>query len=100
MAGGGRLGGRTGKLVGSTWKEVELGADCPVWHSTKGRGKTGTSISVPLPDAAVKWFEELKVRAFGSEFVFPNRREAKGLGTSVQIPLMQLLGNHLEKANY
>ncbi len=94
------LGVRKGELVASQWNEFELGADIPVWHIPKGRSKTGTSISVPLPDAAVKWFDELKVREFGSEFVFPNRREAKGLGTSVQIPLMQLLGNHLEKANY
>jgi integrase len=74
------LGVRKGELVASQWNEFELGADIPVWHIPKGRSKTGTSISVPLPDAALKWFEELKVRAFGSEFVFPNRRASKRFG--------------------
>jgi integrase len=74
------LGVRKGELIASQWTEFELDADIPVWNIPKERSKTGVSISVPLPDAAVKWFEELKVRAFGSKFVFPNRRASKRFG--------------------
>jgi integrase len=74
------LGVRKGELIASKWAEFELGSDIPIWHIPKERNKTGAAISVPLPGAVVKWLDELKIRAYCSEFVFPNRRPSKRFG--------------------
>ena len=34
---------------------------------------------IPLPPLAIEILKELKVRAFGSDYVFPNRRSSKNL---------------------
>lgn len=36
-------------------------------------------IVIPLPPLAIEILKELKVRAFGSDYVFPNRRSSKNL---------------------
>lgn len=72
------LGVRKGELVAAKWEEFEL--DKSVWHIPKGRSKNGSAISVPLPAMAQKWLEELKIRAYSSDFVFPNRRASFRFG--------------------
>jgi len=41
------------------------------------RSKSGVTIDIPLPDLAIQWLNELKLRAFGSDYVFPNRKVSK-----------------------
>lgn len=72
------LGVRKGELVAAKWEEFELEKN--VWHIPKGRSKNGSAISVPLPAMTQNWLEELKIRAFGSGYVFPNRRASVRFG--------------------
>lgn len=72
------LGVRKGELIGAKWNEFDF--DSAVWHMPKERSKTGVPISVPLAKPVLGWLEELKIRAYGSEFVFPNRRASKRFG--------------------
>ncbi|WNC72727.1 tyrosine-type recombinase/integrase [Thalassotalea psychrophila] len=69
------LGIRKEELVAAKWKEFDL--DKQTWHLTKERTKTGAEITIPLSSNCVMWLNTLKVLAFGSEFVFPNRRASK-----------------------
>ena len=69
------LGVRKSELTEAPWQEFDLIK--ATWQLPKERGKSGVAITIPLPVAVVKWLEELKVRAYGSEYVLPNRRSSK-----------------------
>lgn len=66
---------RKGELIAAKWDEFDLAAS--LWNVPEERSKTGKGITIPLPDAVITWLNELKVRAYDSEFVFPNRRASK-----------------------
>ena len=68
------LGVRKGELTEAKWTEFELNEK--VWRLPKERSKSNVAIDIPLPDLAIQWLNELKVRAFGSDYVFPNRRSS------------------------
>jgi len=72
------LGVRKGELTAAKWEEFDLKE--AIWHIPQERSKTGRAISVPLSPTAITWLQELKIRAFNSEFVFPNRRASKRFG--------------------
>lgn len=72
------LGVRKGELVAAKWEEFEL--DKYLWHIPKGRSKNGSAITIPLPEQVKHWFDELRVRAYGSDYVFPNRRASFRFG--------------------
>ncbi|EJS7135172.1 TPA: integrase arm-type DNA-binding domain-containing protein [Escherichia coli] len=63
---------RKSELTEAPWAEFDL--DEKKWSLPKERSKSGVGIVVPLSPLAIKILEELKVRAFGSDYVFPNRR--------------------------
>ncbi|MGB6007788.1 tyrosine-type recombinase/integrase [Castellaniella sp.] len=69
------LGVRKGELTEAMWSEFDL--DKKIWYLPQERSKSGVAIDIPLPDLAIEWLNELKVRAFGSAYVFPNRRSSK-----------------------
>lgn len=71
------LGVRKTELTESQWKEFDL-ENCK-WVLPANRSKTGKEIAIPLSPLAMDFFNELKVRACGSEYVFPNRRVSKSL---------------------
>ncbi|WP_438765331.1 tyrosine-type recombinase/integrase [Kushneria sp. TE3] len=66
------LGTRKTELTEARWKEFDLANS--QWTLPGERSKSGTGIRIPLPPQAIGWLEELKIRACGSEFVFPSRR--------------------------
>lgn len=66
------LGVRKGELVAAEWTEFDL--EARYWHLPASRSKTSVEITIPLPDLAVCWLEELKVRSAESPWVFPARR--------------------------
>ncbi len=69
------LGVRKGELIAARWEEFDLkGA---TWDLPEGRSKTGVAITIPLPDITIGWLEELKLRGYRSEYVFPSRRASK-----------------------
>lgn len=72
------LGVRKGELVASKWQEFDL--EKGLWDMPEERSKTGVPITVPLSPFVIQCLEELKVRAFHSKFVFPNRRASKRFG--------------------
>ena len=56
-------------MAEAPWKEFDL--DGKVWNLSKERSKSGVGIAIPLPEIIMDWIQELKVRACGSEYVFP-----------------------------
>ncbi|WP_299198007.1 site-specific integrase [uncultured Amphritea sp.] len=69
------LGVRKSELTESKWAEFNL--DKSLWNLPAERSKSGTAITIPLPPQAIEWLRELKIRACGSEYVFPSRRASK-----------------------
>lgn len=68
---------RKSELTEAPWAEFDL--DEKKWSLPKERSKSGVGIVIPLPPLAINILEELKVRAFGSDYIFPNRRSSKNL---------------------
>jgi integrase len=66
------LGVRKGELQNLTWQEIDL--EQKIWCLPQIRTKSLVAISIPLPDITIEWFNELKIRSCGSEYVFPNRK--------------------------
>ncbi|QYJ85841.1 tyrosine-type recombinase/integrase [Shewanella mesophila] len=69
------LGIRKSELAEAPWKEFDL--EQKVWNLSKERSKSGVGIVIPLPEIVMDWIQELKIRAYGSEYVFPSRRSSK-----------------------
>jgi integrase len=69
------LGCRKMELFAAKWAEFDLSTGH--WRIPVDRVKTGESRELPLPRKATDWLNELKVRAFNSEYVFPARRTSK-----------------------
>jgi integrase len=69
------LGVRKSELTEAKWAEFNF--DKAVWSLPKERSKTGVGMEIPLPPLVIEWLNELKGRAFNSEYVFPNRRSSK-----------------------
>ncbi|URL15696.1 integrase arm-type DNA-binding domain-containing protein [Pantoea ananatis] len=66
---------RKSELTEAPWSEFNL--EDKKWFLPKERSKSGVAIVIPLPPLAIEILNELKVRAFGSSYVFPNRRVSK-----------------------
>jgi len=69
------LGVRKSELAEAPWKEFDF--EKRIWKLPKERSKSGVGITIPLPEIVMDWIQELKVRACGSEYVFPSRRTSK-----------------------
>lgn len=72
------LGVRKGELIAARWEEFD--SDKKLWHIPGERTKNSLPISIPLPSEIWEIFSELRIRAAGSEYVFPNRRRSKRFG--------------------
>lgn len=66
------LGVRKSELIEAPWEEIDLSER--VWRLPATRSKSGNAIQIPLSGLTIEWLEELKIRACGSPYVFPNRR--------------------------
>lgn len=66
------IGVRKGELVAAKWEEFDFQKN--LWNIPETRSKTGVPITIPLSKQVIDWFNELKIRAYGSNFVFPNRK--------------------------
>ncbi|MEE2733635.1 MAG: integrase arm-type DNA-binding domain-containing protein [Pseudomonadota bacterium] len=69
------LGVRKGELIAAKWEEFDF--DKALWALPHERSKTGAAITIPLPTQAAEWLQELKTRAYGSDYAFPARRVSK-----------------------
>lgn len=69
------LGVRKTELTEAQWSEFDLKGRR--WQLSGERSKSGAGIIIPLPPQTVVWLRELKIRACGSDYVFPNRRSSK-----------------------
>ena len=72
------LGVRKTELTAAKWEEFDL--TNLTWTLPAERTKTGNEIRIPIPEPLIEWFTELRYRANGSEYVFPNRRKSKRRG--------------------
>lgn len=70
------LGCRKGELISAKWDDIDFDEQ----HWRVSENKSNRPITVPLPNQVIPWFEELRVRAAGSEYVFPARRRSKRRG--------------------
>lgn len=68
------LGVRKSEMLEAPWSEFDL--ESQVWKLPDERSKSGVGLVIPLPGQVVGWLNELKIRACGSPFVFPNRRSS------------------------
>lgn len=66
---------RKNELMQAKWSEFNL--EAKLWKLPGIRTKAGTPFRIPLPELAVEWLRELKVRAYQSDYVFPARRRQK-----------------------
>ncbi|MEN4873483.1 site-specific integrase [Kosakonia cowanii] len=66
---------RKSELTGAPWSEFNL--EDKKRFLPKERNKSGVALVIPLPPHAIEILEELKVRAWDSPYVFPNRRISK-----------------------
>jgi integrase len=69
------LGVRKTELTEARWSEFDLVNHR--WQLSGERSKSGAEIVIPLPPQTVDWLDELKIRACGSDYIFPNRRRSK-----------------------
>lgn len=69
------LGVRKSELCEAKWEEFSL--DQGLWNLPAARSKTKTSFTIPLAPEVIEWLKELKVRATGSDYVFPSRKASK-----------------------
>ena len=69
------LGVRKSELCEAKWDEFNL--EEGLWHLPAERSKTNVGFTIPLAPEVLNWLEELKIRGFGSEYVFPSRRASK-----------------------
>ncbi len=69
------LGVRKSELIEAPWQEFDL--NTATWQLPKERSKSGVGVTIPLPIVVIHWLKELRVRAFDSPYVFPNRRSSK-----------------------
>jgi integrase len=69
------LGVRKSELCEAKWEEFNL--EEGLWHLPAERSKTNVGFTIPLAPEVLNWLEELKIRGFGSEYVFPSRRASK-----------------------
>lgn len=72
------LGVRKNELISAKWEEFDL--EIALWNLPAKQTKTDVPITIPLPPQCAEWFQELKVRSFDSDYVFPNRRASKRFG--------------------
>lgn len=63
------------ELFAAKWDEFDFSNN--LWRIPATRVKTGESRELALAPTVIEWLEELKVRACGSDYVFPARRESK-----------------------
>ena len=63
------------ELFAAKWNEFDFSNN--LWRITATRVKTGEARELALAPQVVEWLQELKIRACGSDYVFPARRESK-----------------------
>jgi integrase len=69
------LGVRKGELISLRWDELDFNKK--IWFLSEEKSKNGHALDIPLPPLVIEWLEELKTRAYASEYVFPSRRASK-----------------------
>ncbi|MCG6308701.1 tyrosine-type recombinase/integrase [Vibrio alginolyticus] len=75
------LGCRKGELISAKWESVDF--DNAIWACIPNKRRANQlakSVDIPLSPQVIDWFKELKVRAAGSEYLFPSRRRSKRRG--------------------
>lgn len=92
------LGVRKGELIAAKWEEFNF--ENKVWHLPAERTKTEAEIFIPIPEILIPFFDELKVRANGSEYVFPSRRASKRRGYISDDTLNHALANLFGNSGY
>ncbi len=75
------LGCRKGELISAKWEHFDF--EEAIWSCIPNKRKSNQStepVDIPLSPQVINWLEELKVRAAGSDYVFPSRRQSKRRG--------------------
>lgn len=98
------FGVRKTELIAAQW--IEFDFENLAWTLPASRTKTKVEIKIPIANDLLPFFNELKVRSCGSEYLFPARRASKRRGyisdDTLNHALAKLFGNqgYKKKANY
>ena len=80
--------GRTGEVIGATWKEVDL--EARVWTVPRERMKAGKEHRVPLSEGAIAALREAeKIRTNDNPYVFPGEKKASPLSNMAMLALLR-----------
>ncbi len=89
------FGVRKTELIAAQWAEFDF--ENLVWTLPASRTKTKVEIKIPIAKVLLPFFNELKVRSCGSEYLFPSRRASKRRGyisdDTLNHALAKLFGN-------
>ncbi|PFG45524.1 integrase [Vibrio sp. ES.051] len=72
------LGCRKGELISAKWEEFDLLGK--IWRQLPNKQRKNVAVrpvTIPIPNIAIPWLEELKYRSGGSAYVFPARKTSK-----------------------
>lgn len=87
------LGVRKSELIASKWSEFDFrDAENVVWNLPEERTKTDAGIKIPIANELLPFFEELRIRASRSEYLFPSRRASQRRGYISDDTLNHALG--------
>jgi integrase len=93
------LGVRKGELIAAKWDEFDF--NNLIWCLSSDRTKTKQEIKIPLSIKLKPFFDELKIRSCGSDYLFPARRASKRRkyisDDTVNHALTKLFGNSGDK---
>jgi len=78
---------RTSEVRDATWAEVDL--EAKVWTIPGARMKAGREHRVPLSERACELFQQARVYAAGSRYVFPGRTDERPLSNMVFLMLLR-----------
>ena len=98
------FGVRKNELIAAQWAEFDF--ESLVWILPASRTKTKVEIKIPIANDLLPFFNELKIRSCGSDYLFPARRASKRRGyisdDTLNHALAKLFGNqgYKKKANY
>lgn len=87
------LGVRKTELTEAQWHEFSL--ESRVWRLPASRSKNGKALDIPIAEEILPWLLELRIRACGSEYVFPSRRRHKNGKPHISPSTINNALNHL-----
>lgn len=69
------LGVRKGELISAKWRDFNFNRN--EWVLVRSQTKNKHEVAIPISEKLLPFFDELRYRSLGSNYLFPNRRSSK-----------------------